>query len=154
MFRRFATVMVALSFSFAGGWAQQNPFVGTWKLIPSKSTINDIPRVSQILTLKAYGEGLQSRSELVFEDGRKVITEWSATLDGTPSPLQGDSHYDTVAIKMIDERTLEITSKKGRSVGRSSRWVISPDGKTMTKIQKVVNALGATLDNVIVMEKQ
>ena len=56
MFRRFATVMVALSFSFAGGWAQQNPFVGTWKLIPSKSTINDIPRVSQILTLEAYGK--------------------------------------------------------------------------------------------------
>ena len=154
MFRRFATVMVALSFSFASGWAQQNPFVGTWKLIPAKSTINDNPRVSQILTLKAYGEGLQSRSELVYEDGRKVITEWSATFDGTPSPLQGDTHYDTVTIKMIDERTLEITSRKGLSVGRSSRWVISPDGKTMTKIQKVVNARWESVDNVIVMEKQ
>ena len=154
MFRRLTTLTIVLSFSFAGSWAEQNPFVGTWELVPSKSTFNDVGRRSHVFTLEDYGSGLRSHGEIVYGDGRKMNFQWSATFDGTASALQGDSHYDSVEIKRIDERSLEITSKKGSTTGRTSRWVISPDGKTMTKVQEVMNAVGELVDNLIVFEKQ
>ena len=154
MFRRLITLMVTLSLSFARAWAEQNPFVGTWKLLHSKSTFNDMGRRSHIFTLEAFENGLRSHGEVVYGDGRKVNTEWSATFDGRASTLTGDTHFDSVTIKMIDERSLEITSKKGSTAGRKSRWVISPDGKTMTKVQNVVNAQGVFVDNLIVLERQ
>jgi hypothetical protein len=154
MSKQFAQVILAVLFFVSAAWAQQSPFAGTWKLNPSKSQFGDSPRSSETIVLSQSGDQLKSSSDITYEGGAKVHTEWSATLDGKPYRLMGDGHYDTILITKIDERTLKAVSKKADIVSKSSQWAISSDGNTMTRIQKVTNAKGQDVDNVIVFDKQ
>src|SRR5689334_20641508 len=139
-------------------FAAPNPFVGTWKLNPAKSRFGDEPRGSQVVVIQQVqgitGDALQSKSDSRYEDGRTVHTEWTASLDGASSTLNGDAHYDTISVKKIDDLTLEVTSMKEKTVGRISRWTISNGGKTLTRTQKITTPEAKTVDNVIVFEKQ
>ena len=150
--------MVLLMFSTATLFAASNPFVGTWKLDSSKSRFGDEPRGSQTVVIQQVqglaGDALQSKSDSRYEDGRAVHTEWTASLDGTSSPLKGDAHYDTISIKKLDDFTLEVTSLKDKDVGRVSIWTISDGGRIMTRTQKITTPDAKTVDNVIVFEKQ
>ena len=154
MLRTFCLFMLCA----ASALAAPNLFEGTWKLNPSKSRFGDEPRGAQTVVIQQLKgratDALQSKSDMRYEDGRTVHTEWTATLDGSTSPLQGDAHYDTISIKKIDDRTLEVTSMKEKDVGRVSRWTISNGGKTMTRTQKITTPGAKPVDNVIVLEKK
>jgi hypothetical protein len=56
---------------------------------------------------------------------------FTARLDGTDAPYQGDPRYTTVSLKLVDQRTLEETDKHDGQVSLVTRWSIDPDGKTM-----------------------
>lgn len=154
MLRTFLLFMLSALNAFAA----PNPFEGAWKLNSSKSRFGDEPRGSQTVVIRqlkgSANEALQSKSDIKYEDGRTVHTEWTATLDGSTSPLQGDAHYDTISIKKIDDHTLEVTSMKEKNVGRVSRWTISSGGKTMTRTQRITTSGAKPVDNVIVFDKQ
>jgi hypothetical protein len=60
----------------------------------------------------------------------------------------------TILITKLDERTLKAVSQKADTASKSSQWAISSNGKTMTRIQKVTNANGQDVDNVLVFDKQ
>src|SRR6202166_4730118 len=52
--------------------------------------------------------------------------------DGQDQKVTGHPYYDTVAVRVVDDRTVEVTDKKdGKSV-LSYKKVVSPDGKTAT----------------------
>jgi hypothetical protein len=146
--------MLAVIFFVSAAWSQQSPFVGTWKMNPSKSKFGDSPRFEQTNVISQSGDELKNVSDITYEGGAKLHVEWRAKLDGKPYPLEGDVHYDTVLVTKINERTLEVVSKKGSQVSRSSRWVISSDGKTMTRTMKIVDDKGQEVDNVVALDKQ
>ena len=51
--------------------------------------------------------------------------------DGRDQKVAGHPYYDTVSIKVVDERTIEEVDKKnGKTVATSKTWV-SPDGNTL-----------------------
>ena len=52
--------------------------------------------------------------------------------DGTDQPLPGAKGFDTLAVKVVDNKTVEATSKKGGRVVESPRTTASADGKTVT----------------------
>jgi len=146
--------MLAAIFFVSAACAQESPFVGTWKLNPSKSKFGDSPRSSQTTILSQVGDELKSSRETTYEGDVTIHTEWSAKLDGKPYPMVGDAHYDTILITRIDEHTLQVISKKGPLVSRTSQWSLSSDGKTMMRTQKVLDAKGQEVDNIIVFDKQ
>jgi hypothetical protein len=137
--------------------AAESPFVGTWRLNASKSNFGDEPRGTQVVVIEEQTRGdqrvLRSRSDVIYQDGRSVHTEWTAALDGSTSPLTGDAHYDSIAVKKIDDQTLEVNSKKGEEVARVSTWSISDGGKIMTRTQKVTRPGAQPVGNIIVFEK-
>ena len=57
---------------------------------------------------------------------------YSAPLDGTDSPFNGDPGQTSVSMKRIDDRTIEETDKRNGKVIGSSKLTVSADGKTMT----------------------
>ena len=133
--------------------AQQNPFVGTWMLNPEKSRFGESPRLTQTTVLRETRNGLSSTTMVVYEGGQAVQTHWTAATDGTAYPLDGDTHYDTISVKRINDRTLEVVSQKGKVVGRKSTWEISRDSKTMTRTQTVVTAENESVENVLVFDR-
>lgn len=52
--------------------------------------------------------------------------------DGQDQKVSGHPYYDTVSIKVLDDRTIEETDKKNGKVVATSKTWISADGNTMT----------------------
>jgi hypothetical protein len=51
--------------------------------------------------------------------------------DGQDQKLTGHPYCDTMSVEVVDDRTIEETTKKnGKTVGTSRTWV-SPDGSTL-----------------------
>ena len=61
---------------------------------------------------------------------------------------------DTIALKRIDARTVDVINKKAGKVVQTSRGVVSKDGKMMTVTTKGTNASGQPVLNVTVLDKQ
>ena len=51
-------------------------------------------------------------------------------------PASGDSSFDTLSLKRVDQYVIEGTSKKDGQVAVTFRWEVSKDGKTLTRTQK------------------
>ena len=50
--------------------------------------------------------------------------------DGTDRPAQGSETYDTEAVKVVDDRTIEFTDKKDGKIVSSERDTVTADGET------------------------
>jgi hypothetical protein len=92
--------------------------------------------------------------ETVKADGTKTSFEYTAQYDGKEYPITGNANADTVALKQVNDRTVEATLKKGGKVVTNARRVVSTDGKTLTLTLTGTNAQGQTMRNVQVFEKQ
>jgi hypothetical protein len=57
---------------------------------------------------------------------------YSAPVDGTDSPFMGDPGQTSVAIKRIDDHSIDETDKRDGKVIGTSHTTVSADGKTLT----------------------
>lgn len=56
----------------------------------------------------------------------------SIAADGFYHPVTNRAYYDEESVKVVDDKTVQISRKlKGREMGRST-WTVAPDGKTLT----------------------
>ena len=112
-----AVAAVALTLASVPALAQ-SPFDGTWKTDLSKITFPTKP------------------TELFFKDGmydcKSCVYRTVVKTDGADQKVDGNPYTDTIAVKIADKNTVEITSKKG---GKQSGWTkrtVAADGKSMT----------------------
>ncbi len=138
--------------------AQDNPFVGTWKLDVAKSKAEPGPVAkSQTRTVVAEGEGAKYGFEGVRADGTPTSYGFTVNYDGKDYPVTGTGMpggADTVAIKRVGTHKAEATLKKGgKEVGKSEAEV-SKDGKTTTVSSKGVTPDGKAYSIYSVYSKQ
>ena len=147
----FAFVLTAASQALL---AQTDPHVGTWVLSLEKSKYapGTAPK-SQTSVFAAAGQGLKVTTTAVTATGTNN-TEYTASFDGTDSPVKGNPDWDTTAIKRVDARTIEFTRKKGGKVVQTARSVVAADGKTRTVTVTGVNAQGQKINTVAVYIKK
>lgn len=55
--------------------------------------------------------------------------------DGSDQPLTGNSDYDTVSVKILDDRTILKVAKRGGKTMFEAKSVVNPDGKSKTDLQ-------------------
>lgn len=94
----------------------QNAFDGTWKF-----HLNDaqFPKKPDVYLLQ---DGMYQC--------KTCVPTIDVKADGQDQPIKGHPYYDSVSIKVVDDRTIEETDKKnGKTVG-TSKTVVSTDGKT------------------------
>jgi len=53
--------------------------------------------------------------------------------DGNEQPLQGNPFFDALAVKIVDDHTIELTSTRHGKVATQSKITIAPDGNSMTR---------------------
>ena len=97
-------------------WAAQNPFDGTWKIDLSSV---QFPAKPIVLVLQNN----------TYQDSALKIR---IKADGTDQPLPEIAEIDTMAVKIVDDKTVLFTSKKDGKVVSAQTAVISADGKTST----------------------
>jgi hypothetical protein len=132
-----------------------DPAVGTWKLNVAKSKYSPGPAPkSQTLKFEAWDGGLKLTTDGVDGEGKPTHSEYAAKFDGKDYPFKGNPNADAIALKRIDDYTIEATWKKGGKATITSRTVISKDGKTRTSTQTGKDAQGRDVNNTVVFEKQ
>jgi hypothetical protein len=148
-------VILALLFASATAAVAAEPFLGKWKLNLSRSEYkaDQAPRSYEVY-IKRMDGGLKGVATRLEADGKKSREEWSAKYDGLDYPMSGDPAVDTVALKRIDDGTLEITFKKSGKEIERSRVVVSPDRKITTVTAKAKDEKGRDFVAVLILEKQ
>jgi len=61
---------------------------------------------------------------------------YTAKFDGSDYPVKGEYSYDAVSLKKINSHSFEETDKRNGTVVDVSTTTVSPDGKTMTVVDR------------------
>ena len=96
-------------------WAADDPFVGTWKVIPSKSKLNDEMKV------EAAGA---NRYAITFGPGQTD----TVVADGSDQPALSGT---TLSITVKGPNSWEVTRKMKSRTLLTAHWTLSEDGKTL-----------------------
>ncbi len=130
-------------------------FTGTWKLNLSMSQYSPGPPPR---SLTSHVEIMGDIANFTFDgyDGNgKAITPGEITikLDGKDYPIEGDPTRDTIAMKNIDDYTMEETNKKGGKVTTITRTVYAKDGKSRTATTTGITPDGQKVNNVAFFDR-
>lgn len=137
--------------------AEDNPFVGTWKLNTEKSNFKPGPGPkSQTRTVTAQGDGAKYSFEGVAADGSTISYSFSTNYDGKESTVTGSGMpgADTIALRRINSHKVEATLKKGGKETGKAEAEVSKDGKVTTVKSKGKTADGKDYDSESVYDKQ
>jgi hypothetical protein len=128
--------------------------MGTWKLNEAKSKLPPgAARNHTVVYAAAAGESVKVTVDGTDPSGKPLHNEWTGKFDGKDYPVTGDALTDMRSYKRVDDRTLELTGKKGGTVTQSGRVVVSADGKTRTVTISATDAKGDKTTSVAVYDK-
>lgn len=96
----------------------QSPFDGTWM---TKLDTAQFPQKPDRFTLN---KGMY--------ECWTCIPEVKVKADGTDQKVTGHAYYDTIAVRVVDDHTVEITRKKDGKVMFVNNDIVSADGNSMT----------------------
>jgi hypothetical protein len=95
-------------------WAK-SPFDGTWKMNLS------LPPTTILIQNGTYQ----------CSGCNGIPGNLNIKADGTDQAVAGSNSFDTLAIKVLDDKTIQSTAKKGGKVVLSEKDVLDSDGKTV-----------------------
>jgi hypothetical protein len=115
-----------------------NPRLGKWKLKQDAP-----PPALNIMTYEPFGNsGMKVTVESTNREGRKSTWTYNTMFDGKDMPVSGDTRTETSAVRKIDDRTTEITNKRGGKVTQVITNVLSADGNRIDNTYKNFNEQG------------
>ena len=130
---RAAPVVLLLLSLFPSASRSQSPFDGTWVIDTSKDAnlANEKPAVFVV-------------SDGVFRSGDRVLKA-----DGKDQKVPATGYWDTVSVRIVDDHTVEVTSKKGGKPMFTETDSVSADGATLTQVLKdTTEAEAVTFENL------
>jgi hypothetical protein len=95
----------------------QSALNGTWKIDMNKV---DFPKKPDVFVL-----------ENGMYDCKTCTPPYKIKADGTDQAVSGHPYYDTVAIKVVNDHSIEETDKKNGNVVGTSTSTVSSDGNTL-----------------------
>ena len=129
---RIAIVAVALSFVAAAACFAANPHMGTWKLNEAKSKLAPGMGKNSTVVYSEQKDKVKITVDGVDKDGKPTHSVWVGKFDGKAYPVKGNLPYNSVAYKVVNDRTNDITAMKDGKIGWSGRITVSADGKSRT----------------------
>jgi len=125
-------VAVAFSFVAAAACFAANPHLGTWKLNEGKSKIAPETGKNQTVVYTEMKDKMKVTVDGVDKDGKPRHGVWEGKTDGKAYKTEGNMSWDSMAYKVVNDHTYELTAMKGGKVISSGKSTISADGKTRT----------------------
>ena len=128
--------------------AQTNALVGTWNLVPEKSTG---PARYKSMTMKIGGAGDMVDAEGVDASGKPVKQNYTVTADGKPHPITSIPDVDTATWTRYSDTNTSYQYNKGKNIMVLGARSVTPDGKTMTLREQVYDRNGKQLGTSIMV---
>ena len=144
-------------FAFAMTLFAADPFVGTWKMDPSKSKhTGDAPNPKDVtLIIEEQGENYRVIANGTNADGSPLSVKYTVPMKGGAAQVEdGGGVFDAITAKRIGANQRENTYTKGGKDAGTRRFVVSGDGKAMTMTFKGTDAQGNAVTSEQVLEKQ
>src|SRR3989440_711019 len=129
---RIAVTALALSLIAAGACFAANPHMGTWKLNEAKSKLHPGMGKNTTVVYAEQGDKIKVTVDGVDKDGKPTHSVWVGKFDGKAYPVKGNLSYNSVAYKMVDERTNDITTWKDGKMAWNGRIAVAADGRSRT----------------------
>ena len=129
---RIAVVAVALSFLATAACFAANPHMGTWKLNEAKSKIPPEMGKNSTVVYSEAKDKVKVTIDGVDKDGKPTHSVWVGKFDGKAYPVKGNLSYNSVAYKVVNDRTNDITTMKDGKMVWSGRITVAADGKSRT----------------------
>ena len=152
---RISVTALALSFMAATACFAANAQFGTWKLNEAKSKI--APGMGKNTTV-TYSEQKGDKIKIVVDgvdkDGKARHTVWVGKFDGKAYPMKRSMQADSIAYKMVNERTNEITAMKDGKTVWSGTITVATDGKSRTVDTHGTDEKGKKFTSKAVYDKQ
>ena len=119
-----ATCLLLLALClFSTDALSRSPFDGTWVIDTGKNE-NLAPEKHRVLSV----------ADGVFREGDRQIKA-----DGSDQKVPATGYWDTVNVRIVDDHTVEIGSKKAGKATYTETDTFSADGDTLTKVMKNAN---------------
>ena len=128
--------------------------MGTWKLNEAKSKLAPGVAKNNTVVYEAAGDSIKVTVDGTNSDGSAAHNEWTGKFDGKDYPVTGDAAFDTRAYKKVNDKTLDMTLKKGGKVTVTGKIVVAADGKSRTVTTNGTDAQGKKFKSVAVYDKQ
>ncbi len=128
MLKHALVLLVVASMAVGMAWATENPFIGEWKLNPSKSRMPD--------EMKVESKG-GNKYLFNFAGGAETIVA-----DGTDQPGIGGT---MLSVKTDGPDTWIVERKKDGRLLLKATWKLSKDGGTLTDFYREFESDGSTL---------
>ncbi len=147
-------VLLGVCFTFmAVSLAAASPQMGTWNLNEAKSKFAPHMGKNTKVVYEAAGDQVKVTVDGVDAAGKPTHNEWTGKFDGKEYPVTGDPNFDGRDYKNVNQRTLEMTLKRGGKTVGSGSIVVSADGKTRTVTTSGTDAKGKHFKSTAVYDK-
>jgi hypothetical protein len=150
----FAIVVVMAVMASSILLAQNNPFVGTWKLNLAKSKDTGAFPKEETLTVQLVGEQRRVTINGTATNGLPISFKYEVPEKGGAGKVLAGGPYDAVSGKRIDDNTREVSYMKGGKEVLQLRTAVSKDGNTMRLTVEGKDAQGKPFSGIAVFEKQ
>jgi hypothetical protein len=150
----FATLVIMTVVASDLLLAQNNPFVGTWKLNVAKSTDTGAFPKEETLTVQLVGDQRRVTIHGTATSGSPISFKYEVPDKGGAGKVLAGGPYDGVSGKRINDNTREVSYLKGGKEVLELRTVVSKDGNTMRLTVEGTDVQGKPFSGVAVFEKQ
>ncbi len=89
----------------------------------------------------------------VDKDGKPAHSVWVGKFDGKAYPVKGNLPYNSVAYKVVNDRTNDITAMKDGKMMWSGQITVAADGKSRTVTINGIDAAGKKFKGKAVYDK-
>ena len=151
---RTGIVAVAVSFAAAAACFAANPHMGTWKLNEAKSKLVPGMGKNTTVTYTEEKDKIKVTVDGVNKDGRPTHGVWVGKADGKAYPTKGNLPYNSVAYKVVNDRTNDITTMKDGKIVWTGRITVAADGKSRTVTLNGTDASGKKFSGKAVYDKE
>jgi hypothetical protein len=134
MTQRLVVVGAIMLAHAIGVQAQSNPILGVWELsLPKSNYQHDARPLGEIRSYKTCeGGGVATHVETTYVNWRVAVTTFCTHLDGKEYPYHSRI-ADSIKSTGSHWGEFDATISEAGKVVRTTRAVVSPDGKTLTR---------------------
>ena len=150
---RIAVLAAALSFTAAAACFAASPQMGTWKLNEAKSKLAPGMGKNNTVIYAEQKDKIKITVDGVDKDGKPTHSVWVGKWDGKAYPVKGNLPYNSVAYRVVNDRTNDITAMKDGKIGWTGRITVAPDGKSRTVTINGTDAQGKKFKAKVVYDK-
>jgi len=150
---RIAVLAVALSFTGAAACFAANPHMGTWKLNEAKSKLVPGMGKNTTVTYTEQKDKIKITVDGVDKDGKPTHSVWVGKFDGKAYPVKGNLPYNSVAYRVVNDRTNDITAMNNGKIGWTGQITVAADGKSRTVTINGTDAQGKKFKGKAVYDK-